>query len=242
MGAPMAGFMKGYNDPRVKAEFLPNTSGTYRGIRQGINIGANGDYGQAAFFTIGQYDKIKWMTCAETLFNQAEGVLRGWNMGGGTAQSYYEQGITLSMQQQGVAIGSYLDDATSIEAPYVDLVNPAYNVPAGSPNLSTITIKWNDADTYQRKLERIITQKWLAGWPDGEEAWAEYRRTGYPILIPVAVNNSGGTIDSQLQIRRLPFPQDEVNNNGPAVQKAIQLLGGPDNGGTRLWWDLPVKN
>lgn len=241
MGAPMECFLNGYNDPRVKAEFLPNSSGKFRGIRQGVAIGANGDYGQAAFFTIGQYDKIKWMTAAETLFNQAEGTLRGWNMGGGSVQSYYEQGITLSMQQQGVSIGNYLSDATSTETPYVDLVKPAYNVPAGSPNLSTITIKWNDGDSNDRKLERIITQKWLAGWPDGEEAWAEYRRTGYPILMPVATNNSGGTIDSQIQIRRLPFPQDEVNNNGPAVQKAIQLLGGPDNGGTRLWWDIPNK-
>lgn len=242
MGAPMECYLKGYNDPRVKAEFKPNTSGDYRGIRQGVPIAANGDYGQASYFTIGQYDKIKWMTAAETAFNRAEGVLRGWNMGGGTAQSYYEQGVTLSMEEQGVPVGSYLTDATSTEAPYVDLVSSANNVPKGSPYLSTVTIKWNDADTYQRKLERIITQKWLAGWPDGEEAWAEYRRTGYPVLMPVVINNSHGTIDSQIEIRRLPFPQDEVNNNGPAVQKAITLLGGPDNGGTRLWWDLPVKN
>lgn len=242
MGAPMECYLKGYKDPRVKAEFLPNASGDYRGIRQGVPIGANGDYGQASFFTIGQYDKVKWMTAAETAFNRAEGVLRGWNMGGGSAQSYYEQGIQLSMQQNGVSIGNYLSDATSTEAPYIDLVKASNNVPAGSPYLSTVTIKWDDADTYQRKLERIITQKWLAGWPDGEEAWAEYRRTGYPVLMPVVINNSGGTINSLVEIRRLPFPQDEVNNNGPAVQKAIGLLGGPDNGGTRLWWDLATKN
>ena len=242
MGAPMECFLKGYNDPRVKAEFLANSSGDYRGIRQGVPVAANGVYGQASFFTIGQYDKVKWMTAAETAFNRAEGVLRGWNMGGGSAQSYYEQGVQLSMDQQGVSIGSYLSDATSTEAPYTDLVSSANNVAAGSPYLSTVTIAWNEADTYQRKLERIITQKWLAGWPDGEEAWAEYRRTNYPVLMPVVVNNSNGTINSLTEIRRLPFAQDEVNNNGAAVQKAITLLGGPDNGGTRLWWDLPTKN
>ena len=46
---------------------------------------------------------------------------------------------------------------------------------------------------------------------------------GYPVLMPVVVNNSNGTINSLTEIRRLPFAQDEVNNNGAAVQKAIHL-------------------
>ena len=58
-------------------------------------------------------------------------------------------------------------------------------------------------------LERIITQKWLSLWPDGEEAWAEFRRTNYPVLMPVAINNSQGTIDTKIMIRRLPFSQKE---------------------------------
>ena len=241
LGAPMEGYLKGYSDPRLAAEFLPNSKGEFRGIRQGINISANGQYGDASYFTIGQFDKIKWMTSSEVAFLRAEGALRGWNMGG-TAQSFYEQGITLSFQQYGLSLGNYLSDASSKQAPYVDLANASNNVPAGSPYLSTITIKWNESDTYQRKLERIITQKWLAGWPDGEEAWAEYRRTSYPVLMPVVINNSQGTIDSKIMIRRMPFPPDEVNTNGAAVIKATALLGGPDNGGTRLWWDLATKN
>ena len=43
-------FLKGYNDPRVKAEFLANSSGDYRGIRQGVPVAANGVYGQAQLF------------------------------------------------------------------------------------------------------------------------------------------------------------------------------------------------
>jgi hypothetical protein len=86
-------------------------------------------------------------------------------------------------------------------------------------------------------MERIITQKWIAMFPEGQEAWTEYRRTGYPKLFPVVNNNSGGTISTDVQIRRLPFPQNEYNTNATEVNKAIQLLGGADNGGTRLWWD-----
>ena len=69
------------------------------------------------------------------------------------------------------------------------------------------------------------------------EAWSEFRRTGYPKQFPMVVNYSNGTIDSEIKIRRLPFTTNEYRDNKAEVDKAIQLLGGPDNGGTKLWWD-----
>ncbi len=183
------------------------------------------------------------MAASEVSFLKAEGALRGWNMGG-TPSGFYNEGIALSFDLNGVSgsLGNYANDATSTEAPYIDLASATNNLPAGSPYLSKITIKWDDGATYQQKLERIITQKWLGLWPDGEEAWAEFRRTNYPVLMPVVVNNSQGTISTTDFIRRLPFSQDEYNNNKAEVTKAVTLLNGPDNGGTRLWWDLKVKN
>ena len=56
-------------------------------------------------------------------------------------------------------------------------------------------------------------------------------------------NDSQGFIDTEMQVRRCPFPVQEHNTNEAAVQSAINLLnsealgGGWDNGGTRLWWD-----
>jgi hypothetical protein len=92
-------------------------------------------------------------------------------------------------------------------------------------------------------LERIITQKWIAIYPDGQEAWADYRRTGYPRLFPVVNNFSGGTISTTTQIRRLAYPSNEYTTNSVAVNAAVaNLLGGPDNGGTRLWWDTGGSN
>jgi hypothetical protein len=87
------------------------------------------------------------------------------------------------------------------------------------------------------KQERIITQKYLAIYPDGEEAWSEFRRTRYPKVIPNVTNNSSGTINTTTQIRRLKFPTTEYANNTEEVQKAVVLLGGADNGGIKLWWD-----
>ncbi len=59
---------------------------------------------------------------------------------------------------------------------------------------SDISIAWEAGDTEEareRNLERIITQKYIAIFPLGNEAWAEYRRTGYPRLLPVVEKQVG---------------------------------------------------
>ncbi|MNY03289.1 Susd and RagB outer membrane lipoprotein [compost metagenome] len=179
------------------------------------------------------------MTAAEVYFLRSEAALRGWANVGGTAKSLYEKGVETSFAQWGVSgLATYLQDNTSKADAYVDPFNASNN--ADSP--TSLTIQWNDAATNEEKLERIITQKWLAIFPEGQEAWSEFRRTGYPKLFPVAVNNSAGLIDTKIQIRRLPFPQNEYNTNATEVQNAISLLGGADHGGTRLWWDVNKGN
>lgn len=32
----------------------------------------------------------------------------------------------------------------------------------------------------RKKTGKINNPKWIAMWPLGQEAWSEYRRTGYP--------------------------------------------------------------
>ena len=56
------------------------------------------------------------------------------------------------------------------------------------------------------------------------------------------VNNSGGTIDTGVQVRRINFVDSEVNTNGENVETARGYLNGPDTGGTRLWWDIEGSN
>jgi hypothetical protein len=53
------------------------------------------------------------------------------------------------------------------------------------------------------------------------------------------MNNSGGKISTAVFIRRVNFIAEEYSTNKAAVGRAVQTLGGPDNGGTRLWWDKP---
>lgn len=244
-GADLVTYMDGYKDPRISKYFDLSaiSPGKYLGIRAGSfidNYPKMLTFSRTSKTTFTQTAPVILMTVSEVYFALAECALRGWNTGGTSAQQLYESGINASLTQWGVAgtANTYIQDNTSKPADFVD---PVYAINS-SPALSTITIKWDNSATLEQKLERIITQKWIALFPDVSEAWTNFRRTGYPKLFPVVVNNSSGTISTQIQIRRLKYLQAEYSNNASEVAKAVTLLGGPDNGGTRLWWDIDKPN
>ncbi len=74
-------------------------------------------------------------------------------------------------------------------------------------------------------------------FPEGQEAWSDYRRTGYPKLFPVLKNYSGGTITTEFGVRRINYVTSEKAANAGGVASRSCKIGGPDTGGTRLWWD-----
>ncbi|MDR1680764.1 MAG: SusD/RagB family nutrient-binding outer membrane lipoprotein [Prevotellaceae bacterium] len=236
MGATMDSYLNGYGDPRIGAYFDRDPrDGLYRGIRTGISITDKSVYAQGPFSTLNITPEtpVAWMNPAESFFLRAEGALNGWEMNG-TPQELYEAGIRASFSYCGMSgADAYLNNATSVPAAYTDPVSAGNSAAA----LGTITIKWNETATTEQKLERIITQKWIAAYPDGQEAWSEFRRTRYPRIFPVRVNNSGGTINTDVQVRRLPFPTTEYRDNSENMSQAVTLLGGADHGGTKLWWD-----
>ena len=243
MGAEMESILTGFNDGRIEKYFNPSAdaalNGDYKGIRMGIDIAAKSQYGDHA--SIGEVidtETITWMTAAEVHLLMAEAALRGWT-GAGTASAHYEMGVKASFAQHGVGgADAYLADAISTPADFVDALNATNDIAYASD----VKIAYNATGTDEEQLEQIITQKWIAMFPDGQEAWSEFRRTGYPRIFPVVINNSGGTIDTDIQVRRINFASSEVNTNGDNVTTAVGYLGGADNGGTRLWWDIPGSN
>tara|TARA_R110001583_G_scaffold86860_1_gene226674 strand:+ start:3274 stop:4866 length:1593 start_codon:yes stop_codon:yes gene_type:complete len=249
MNASMESILGGFNDPRAGnyfnlSEDYPNE---FKGIRNGLPLLSNysdeiAQKGAYINFSLISDQvltpKVQLMTTAEVYFLRAEAALREWN-GAGDAQTNYELGISTSFEQRGASgVSTYISDNTSTPKDYVDPVNPSNSIAA----VSDITIAWNGGATNEEKLEKIITQKWIAMFPEGLEAWSEFRRTGYPKIFPVVSNQSGGTIDTDVQIRRIPFADSELSNNAAGVADAVTKLNGSDNGGTRLWWDLPGSN
>lgn len=234
MNANMESILTGYEDPRLSRYFEPATSvafsGQYRGIRQGTGFN-HSRYSEHSKSTITQISDAILMTAAEVWFLRAEAALRGW-----TTENpgiCYRNGIRSSFAQwRAGEIDSYLK-RTNKPADFIDTFNDQYSIKA----VSEISPCWSDEDAAEIKLERIITQKWIACYPEGCEAWAEQRRTGYPRLFPVMVNKSNGTISSEIMIRRLNFPVSIISDNATQYAALCEYLGGPDTGGTRLWWD-----
>lgn len=204
------------------------------------------------------------MRVAEAYFLRAEGDLRGWNMNG-KAKNLYNDGIRAAFNSILGAdkgdVDNYIEGIVQSEdfdwdkfeggfgsAPFINYRNRKYDYymeeEGKKVGINRVSIKWHDKDDNEKKLQRIITQKWIALFPTmSAVAWTEFRRTGYPKLIPIPdeLNKSNGEIDTDIQIRRLPFTQGEYNSNLEEVTKALLLLKGPDNGGTRLWWDVDTN-
>ncbi|MDR3059511.1 MAG: SusD/RagB family nutrient-binding outer membrane lipoprotein [Prevotella sp.] len=233
--ADIIAYMAGYDDPRMAQYFTKSQvegGPEYLGLRTGITISGKDWADRYSSTTYSQTAPTLWMAASEIAFLKAEGALRGWSMGG-TAKDLYEEGVRLSFSQW-LASGAdtYLEDATSKPGDYAD---PDSKLAAKA--VSTITIKWNDADPFETKLERLITQKWIAMYPLGQEAWSEQRRTGYPHFFPVLVNASDDPNLTTRLASRIPFAPDEKNNNAQNYENAVKLLGGADNYSTKLWWD-----
>ncbi len=255
VNATLTAYMNGWSDPRRAVYMTTTTDNTYRGVRMGINNISKGTYGGSLYSKPNfQADSPLLVYCAaETYFLKAEAALRGWISGGVTAaEAFYEQGIQASMDQHAVSIGDYLS-VTENPSAYTDPTSStSFNV-SSTTNGGNVTVAWSNATTDARKLEAIITQKWLANYPLGFEAWCDFRRTGYPRIMP-AVNNlssasTGGTVSNPTRInprttagsvrlaRRLPYPVSEYNGNPTNVQDAVNnLLGGVDEFSTNLWW------
>lgn len=228
-------YMNGYKDPRRDAYFTRSTRGNYIGMRSGkakFEKTAVSGYSQCNF---GETGKLPVFVAAETAFLKAEAVLKGWISG--DIKALYEEGIRLSMAQWNVNdndnIDNYLNDSSDIPDDYTDPI-------AGFPpyaRKTEVTVAWNNSASPEVKLEKIITQKWIAQYPMGLEAWAEYRRTGYPELAPSIDNLSQGVITDNVRgIRRLRYPFKEKSLNHDNYVDAVKLLGGTDNESVDLFW------
>lgn len=158
---------------------------------------------------IGEDAPMFLITYSEVELMLAEAAVRGWNVG--DAKTHYEAGVKAGMQN----LTLYSDAATVSD----ENVN------------SYLTNNPYDADN---ALEQINTQYWVTTFLNEYEAFANWRRSGFPVLTPVNYvgNVTGGTIP-----RRLNYPQSEAGINADNYNEAIARQGA-DEFTTRIWWDI----
>lgn len=156
-----------------------------------------------------------WLSYAELQFLLAEASLRNWSGAGKSPQQYFEDGIRASMNY-------YQIPPAEVES-YINGLH-IYGADAENP------FQTNDREGM---MEQIITQKWLAVFPNGNEGWAEFRRTDYPRLSNILNNNSEDVPPGKF-IKRILYPYSEKDNPNKPESKNRQSI--------RVWWDVADTN
>lgn len=206
MSKTMVDMLKKYSDPRlpVFAQKAPDV-GDYVGLPNGLTSADANKFGlskssKIGTFFSGQKSPSFLMNFAEVSFLEAEAALNGWISG--SAETYYNAGITASLKSFGIA----------------DAEVAKYLAQPG--------VKFDAANA----REQIATQKWISLMGQGSEAYAEWRRTGFPRLSP-AVAGIINTIP-----RRIPYPLSEQSFNKENLD-AARARQGSDALTSRVWWD-----
>ena len=170
-------YMNGYDDPRRDKYFIKSEweGIDYVGIRRGIEIPSLNTIGRkysGVKFENDAETPLYWMNAAEVAFLKAEAkAVFDMNMGPGTARDFYEEGVRLSFEQWGVTgVAEYLA-GTTLPQTYIDPNGGANSDKNNS--LSRLGVAWDDSASKAQMQERIITQKWIANWQLGNEAWAD---------------------------------------------------------------------
>ncbi|MEQ8553981.1 MAG: SusD/RagB family nutrient-binding outer membrane lipoprotein [Cyclobacteriaceae bacterium] len=153
------------------------------------------------------------VTYSQTMLLYAEAILRGWTTG--DADAAYEAGIRAHMEQ----LEMYPGNTTVAESDIADYI-------AAHPLTGT----------QEEQIEQINEQYWMSSFLNGHEAWANFRRSGYPVVAPNP--HPASELVNEDFIRRLTYPDSELTVNRDNLNVAVGRQG-PDNLETRVWWDTP---
>ncbi|OZI06141.1 SusD/RagB family nutrient-binding outer membrane lipoprotein [Siphonobacter sp. BAB-5385] len=239
VGAPFVSYLKSTNDPRLtviavrygepsknpEQTTVDRTFANQIGMPFGYDDGSIGtapnfpgkvasggwNYSQINRRTVGKVDgPTYYVTYAQTQLLLAEAAQRGWIQA--SAADLYKAGVTAHMNQMKDYDASATIAQTAIDA---YLAAQPYNAAQG--------------------LEQINSQYWVASFLNGPEAFANWRRSGFPVLSPNKY--PGRTITGDF-IRRLTYPILEQSVNAENYNAAVSRQG-PDNLETRVFWDKP---
>jgi hypothetical protein len=236
---PFVDALKNTSDPRLSAiaiRYVGATSGTSQTVANGnttaalqigmpmgkdnatVTAAAIAD-GLVSFYEYSQLDRRRLakntaqnflVTAAQTNLLMAEAKFRGWITTPTTAAEFFSNGIKAHMDQLG-----------SVDA------GSAVSAAARDAYAAARTAAFAGAE-----LKEIGYEYWIASLLNGPEAFANFRRTGFPALTP---NPYPGSEVPNAFINRLTYPNSEISVNSANVQAAISVQG-PDNLATKVWW------
>ncbi|MBX3238983.1 MAG: SusD/RagB family nutrient-binding outer membrane lipoprotein [Chitinophagaceae bacterium] len=244
LAKPFIDYLKNNNDPRLSAiaiRYKGATSGPAQTVA--ISTSAAADQigmpmgfdnativaqaaadGLASFYDYSQADRRRiakttspnfFITASQTKLLLAEARFRNW-ITTGTAEGYFSEGVAAHMDQM-----AQYDAGSAISTGNRDAYITAHPLEAG------------------KELEQINTQYWISSFLNGPEAFANFRRSGFPLLTPNPYGQPNNPdVPNGTFIRRLTYPTSELSINTENVNTAIATQG-EDKLSTRIWWDKP---
>jgi hypothetical protein len=246
IGKPLVDFMKNNNDPRLKytavlypdpAASNPSGGNTNPASQIGVpygytdvnivnapdypgKVGSTFKYSQFNRSTVGRIDGwLYYVTYAQTQLLLAEARHRNY-ITTSTAKDYYEAGIKGHMTQRDIWATT-----NGGPSPITQAEQDAY--------LQQSNIVFNSATA----LKQINEQYWVASLMIWAEAFANFRRSGYPQLTKLNFPGEDPSVTAgDGFIHRLPYPLKEWSINEPNVKAAADRIGG-DKLGVRVFWD-----
>ena len=179
---------KSLNDTVRLAKFFTKPNGVFTSFDNGATgaapaLATRSKYNTYLTGTSGEAP-IRLLTYAQVKFILAESALILGTTG--VANTFYQEGITASMQKVGM---------TAAEISNYFTTNP-----------TVVTL----SGTTEQQRAQIITQKYISWIGNGIEAYNDYRRTGYPPLT--LVNNAQGDNPNVIPTR-LPYTITELSSN-----------------------------
>jgi len=218
--------LKAYNDPRLPVVSVvyisPGVTDTTSSRQSGMpatfvnikpaNFGSYSEPNPKTLLLLGSPKLL--FTAAESYFLLTEAALRGW-YNGASAASLYQSGIAAAMRQWAIIAGA------------------AGTISPGQIATYLANNQLNTAGSFDQQMQQLYTQFWFSIFPDAQEVFATYRRTGYPTLAP---NNYAGNATGGKIFRRMLYPASEQNLNAASYAAAIARQGADDLM-THIWWD-----
>lgn len=237
LAAPFVNYLKENNDPRLAVmavRYVGAKGGPEQvaarassdpklqiGMPMGYNdvtintvLAQNGvaslwDFTQVNLTTVLKLDAPEFhITYAQNQLLLAEAAVRGWVSG--TAATYFANGVRAHLEQMAL-----YDPSAAIKEDVIQAYLKAHPLDAS------------------KALDQINTQYWVASFLDGNELFANFRRSGFPALKK---NPYPGSEIKEDFIRRMPYPDSEIIVNLQNVNDA-NARQGPNDLNTRVWWD-----
>lgn len=218
-------YLKNNGDPRLTMYATPKTTSglawgvppqpgesLYEGVKPGlfqweVPMGASSTSGIQSYFKQ-KTTPFLHVSYSETQLLLAEAAFRGWIPG--SAAEYYKKGVEAGIRQLEIY------GATPATQTAINTYLTAKPLVAG------------------KEKEQIATQLWITYIFNSIEAYSNWRRTGFPKLIPITNPDSetGGVTPT-----RLYYPNDEMQKNETNYLEALSRMGGKNDWLNKVWWD-----